>query len=150
MAVAWDHRSDVLASFGSFLGVLGARLGLPVLDPIASVLICLLILKVAVDIFRDAMHKMTDSACDEHFIAELSAVILVQDDVLDIDRIRTRLFGDKIYMDVEISVNGDFTLREAHVVAERVHRSIESQFHKVKHCMVHVNPGVPHAEIEES
>lgn len=63
MADAWHHRSDALSSIGSFAGVLGARLGMPVLDPVASVVICLFILKAAWDIFQDAISKMIDRAC---------------------------------------------------------------------------------------
>lgn len=61
MADAWHHRSDAFSSIGSLIGIVGARAGFPVLDPIASVVICLFILKVAVDIFRDAIKKLTDS-----------------------------------------------------------------------------------------
>ena len=57
MADAWHHRSDALSSIGSFVGILGARLGLPVLDPVASVVICVFILKAAFDVFRDAVSK---------------------------------------------------------------------------------------------
>jgi cation diffusion facilitator family transporter len=140
MAVAWDHRSDVLASAGAFIGIFGARIGLPVLDPIASVIISLLIIKVAVSIFRDALKRMTDSSCDEAQVDEIRAVALEQTDVIGIDRIRTRLFGDRVYVDIEISVNGDSSLHEAHCVAQRVHDAIEARFENVKHCMVHVNP----------
>jgi len=140
LAVAWDHRSDVLSSAGAFIGVFGARIGLPILDPVASTVISLLILRVAVRVFRDAMRKMTDTACDEPLEKEISAIALEQEDVLGIDRIRTRLFGDMIYVDIEISANGWLTLDEAHSAAQRVHDAIEKRFGNVKHCMVHVNP----------
>ena len=140
LAVAWDHRSDVLASAGAFVGILGARIGLPILDPIASVVISLLILKVAISIFRDAMRKMTDTSCDEALEDEIRAVAMEQADVLGVDKIKTRLFGDRIFVDIEISVLGASSLLEAHGVAQRVHDAIESRFEKVKHCMVHVNP----------
>ena len=140
MAVAWDHRSDVLSSAGAFVGILGARIGLPILDPIASVIISLLILKVAVDIFRTAMRKMTDTSCDEAFEEEIRQVALEQEDVLGVDSISTRLFGDRIYVDIEISADGASTLDAAHSAAQRVHDAIEGRFEKVKHCMVHVNP----------
>lgn len=65
MADAWHHRSDALSSVGSFIGIFGARLGFPILDPIASVVICLFILKAAFDIASDAVDKLTDKACDE-------------------------------------------------------------------------------------
>lgn len=140
MADAWHHRSDALSSIGSFIGILGARIGFPILDPVACVVICLFILKAAMDIFRDAIGKMTDKACDEGTSAEMRDVILSQEAVEGIDRLKTRLFGDKIYVDVEIRADGSTTLEQAHNTAQRVHDAIEEQFPKVKHCMVHVNP----------
>ena len=140
LAVAWDHRSDVLSSAGAFIGVFGARIGLPILDPIASAVISVLILRVAVRVFRDAMRKMTDTACDEPLEKEITAIALEQKDVLGVDRIRTRLFGDMIYVDIEICAAGWLTLDEAHSAAQRVHDAIEKRFGNVKHCMVHVNP----------
>lgn len=140
MADAWHHRSDAMSSVGSFAGILGARLGFPVLDPVASVVICLFILKVSVDIFMDATGKMVDKACDGTVVEEIREVILAQEAVKGIDHIQTRLFGDKIYVDVEISVDGNVPLYEAHDTAHRVHDAIEARFENIKHCMVHVNP----------
>lgn len=140
MADAWHHRSDAFSSVGSFAGILGARLGLPVLDPVASVIICLFILKVAYDIFMDSIGKMTDKACDDKTVEEIRAVVLAQETVAGIDLINTRLFGDKIYVDVEISVHGGVSLVDAHQTAHNVHDAIEKSFERVKHCMVHVNP----------
>jgi cation diffusion facilitator family transporter len=140
MADAWHHRSDALSSVGSFAGILGARMGRPILDPAAGLVICVFILKAAFDIFADAVGKMTDKSCDDLTIKEIRSVILEQENVAGIDQVKTRLFGDKIYVDVEISADGDATLREAHEAAQLVHDAIESRFPKVKHCMVHVNP----------
>ncbi|MCL2054691.1 MAG: cation diffusion facilitator family transporter [Oscillospiraceae bacterium] len=140
LADAWHHRSDAMSSVGSFIGILGARLGFPILDPLASVVICLFILKVGYDIFKDSIGKMTDKACDDAVIEEIRAAVLEDEAVLGIDQIKTRLFGDKIYVDLEISLNGSDTLNEAHSIAERVHENIEEKFPKVKHCMIHVNP----------
>jgi len=140
MADAWHHRSDSLSSIGSFLGILGARLGFPILDPVAAVVICLFILKAAVDVFRDAIGKMTDKACDEETENKMREVILTQKSVVGIDLLKTRLFGDRIYVDVDIGVDEAKALHEAHDIAQRVHDAIESEFPKVKHCTVHVNP----------
>lgn len=142
MADAWHHRSDAFSSVGSFAGIFGARLGFPILDPLACIIICLFILKAAIDIFRDAVGKMTDRACDDETIAKMRDLILSQKSVAGIDGLKTRLFGDKIYMDVEIRVDALVRLEEAHLVAQAVHDVIEEQFPKVKHCMVHVNPVV--------
>lgn len=142
-ADAWHHRSDAFSSIGSFAGIFGARLGFPVMDAVASVVICAFILWAAVSIFRDAVGKMTDKACDEPTIERIRTVILEQEDVEGIDTLRTRLFGDKVFVDVEIRANGSATLETTHRAAQRVHDAIETQFPQVKHCMVHVNPDSP-------
>ncbi len=140
LADAWHHRSDALSSIGSFLGILGARMGFPVLDSVASVVICLFILKVAFDIFKDAIDKMTDKACDECIVEEIRSVIHSIDGVLSIDVLKSRMFGNKIYIDIEISADGSISLTDSHSIAQTVHDAIESRFPLVKHCMVHVNP----------
>lgn len=140
MADAWHHRSDALSSIGAFVGILGAMLGAPILDSIASLVICLLILKVAVDIFRGAVGKMVDKSCDETTVQKMSEVIKSVDGVRCLDEIKTRVFGNKIYVEIEVAVDGQLRLIEAHEIAETVHDEIELQFPDVKHCMVHVNP----------
>ena len=140
MADAWHHRSDALSSVGSFVGIFGARLGFPVLDPLASLVICLFILKAAAEVFRDALRKMVDHACDEDTVSRLKRSISEEKGVEHLDMIRTRLFGSKSYVDVEIAVNGGLSLNSAHHIAENVHDKVEREFPEVKHCIIHVNP----------
>ncbi len=141
MADAWHHRSDALSSVGALIGIAGARMGFPILDPIASLAICFFIEKAAYDIFMDAVDKMVDKACDEETESALKECALSQEGVLGVDLLHTRVFGNMIYVDIEIRADGEETLRRAHETAERVHDSIEKDFPKVKHIMVHVNPG---------
>ncbi|MCD8348572.1 MAG: cation diffusion facilitator family transporter [Lachnospiraceae bacterium] len=140
MADAWHHRSDALSSIGSLVGVAGARAGFPVLDPLASVVISAFILKVAVDIFRDAIRKMTDTACDAEYTEKMRQYIAGQEGVARVDLLQTRMFGEKVYVDVEIAVDAHMELEDAHAIAERVHDGLEQQFDNIKHVMVHVNP----------
>lgn len=140
MADAWHHRSDALSSVGAFIGIIFAMNGVTVLDSVASIAICLLILKVAVDIFRQAIDKMVDKSCDDETIGKMSDLIKSIDGVLTLDVIRTRVFGNKIYAEIEVSADGNLTLIDAHAIAEHVHHGIEEKFPDVKHCMVHVNP----------
>lgn len=140
MADAWHHRSDALSSVGSFVGIFGARMGFPMLDPLASVVICLFVVKAAVDIFRDAISKMTDKSCDQETVNEMHDCIMNIQGVEGIDLLKTRSFGSKYYVDIEIKADGDKKLWEAHAIAENVHHAIEQRFPLVKHCMVHVNP----------
>lgn len=140
MADAWHHRSDALSSVGALVGIGGAMMGFPVMDSIASIVIFVFIAKAAYDIFKDAMDKMVDHSCDDETEKEMRDFVLAQKEVLSVDLLHTRIFGNKIYVDVEIGVNGSYTLRQAHEIAEEVHEGIEKNFPKVKHVMVHVNP----------
>ena len=70
----------------------------------------------------------------------MRATILEQAGVLGVDMLKTRLFGSKIYVDVEICADGAQSLNQAHAIAEAVHEALEKKFPAVKHCMVHVNP----------
>lgn len=140
MADAWHHRSDALSSVGSLIGIGGAMLGFPVLDSVASVVICLFILKVAYDIFKDAVTKMLDTSCDAEYEQELTNYIASQNDVIRVDMLQSRMFGNKVYIDLEIAVDGNKSLRDAHAVADRVHDNVENDFPNIKHIMIHVNP----------
>ena len=139
-ADAWHHRSDALSSVGALFGIAGARMGYPFLDCVASVVICAFVIKAAYDIFKDAVDKMLDTACDKDTVKKLQKIILNQPGVLGISKLTARIFGSKVYVDVEIEADGDMTLRAAHEVAENVHHAIERGASDVKHCMVHVNP----------
>lgn len=140
MADAWHHRSDALSSIGSLIGIAGAMLGYPVMDSIASVVICLFILKVAYDISKDALIKMLDTSCGEDYDEQLTSFIAEKESVLSVDMLHSRMFGNKVYIDLEISVDGNKSLREAHEVAEHIHKDVEHNYPEIKHIMIHVNP----------
>lgn len=139
-ADAWHHRSDALSSIGALIGVGGSMLGYPVCDPIASVVICLLILKQGVSIIIDALKKMLDTSCGPQFEDKIRELVDDESQVERIDVLRTRMFGDKVYVDMEIAIDGTMQLTDAHAIAERVHDNVEQAFPEVKHVMIHVNP----------
>ncbi len=84
--------------------------------------------------------KMVDKSCPDELVDRMREVVRKEEGVINIDDMKTRLFGDKIYVDVEFSADGRKSLEESHDIAERVHAAIEREFPAVKHCMVHVNP----------
>jgi cation diffusion facilitator family transporter len=140
MADAWHHHSDSLSSVGALLGIVGARMGLPVLDPVAGLFICFFIAKAAIDIFREAVEKMVDHNCDEALENALREKILSYAEVHSIDLMKTREFGNRVYIELEVSVDGKLPLIEAHEIAENIHDDIEKNFSQVKHVMIHLNP----------
>lgn len=140
MADAWHHRSDAFSSIGSLIGVGGAMLGFPIMDSLASAVICLFILKVAYDIMKDAFSKLLDISCGHDFEQKLSAFILAQEYVQSVDMLQSRMFGNKVYVDLEIALDGTLSLKDAHDIAEHVHNEVENAFPEIKHIMIHVNP----------
>ena len=148
-ADAWHHRSDALSSIGSLVGVIGGLCGVKILDSVACIVICLLILKAAIQIFWDAIKKMTDEACDEKTENEIKSFISNCEGVWRVDKLLTRMFGNRIYVIAEIACKADIPLYEAHSIAETVHKGIERQFPLVKHVTVHVNPYTEEPEQEE-
>ncbi|MCR4689859.1 MAG: cation diffusion facilitator family transporter [Lachnospiraceae bacterium] len=139
-ADAWHHRSDAFSSIGSFIGIEMARIGFPFMDPMAGLIICLLILKVAFDISKDAISKMLDTSCPPELEEDIRTFVTSQSGVERVDLLHTRQFGNRIYCDLEIAVRGELTLTEAHAIAEEVHDAVEQKYPNIKHVMIHVNP----------
>lgn len=139
-ADAWHHRSDAFSSIGTLVGIIGARLKYPILDPIASLVICLFIFKVSIDIYKDSINQLVDHAADDKTINLIKEEINSIKNVKKLDMLKTRVHGNKLYVDVEISVDNTLSLNKAHDIAELVHKRIELCNSDIIHCMVHVNP----------
>ena len=139
-AEAWHQRSDALTSIGALIGIAGARMGVPVMEPVASLIIALFILRVAVRIFRDAIDQMVDHSASEETEAAFRETAMEQPGVQGVELLRTRMFGNRVYVDLEIAADPELSLAAAHEIAERVHDAIEQTYPDVKHIMVHVNP----------
>lgn len=142
MADAWHHRSDAFSSIGTLIGIFGARMGFPILDPIASLIICILITKVAIDIYMQAIDQLIDHCADKNTIINIKNNIENINGVISIDELKTRVSANRLYVDVEICVNSNLSVCEGHEIAESVHNTIENLDTRIKHCMVHVNPNL--------
>ena len=142
-ADAWHHRSDAMSSIAALIGIALAMSGFPIMDPIASIIICLFIAKLSIGILLDSINKTVDRSCDCETVDSMKRTIMGIKGVRSIDLINTRLFGNYIYVDLEISVDCDITVEEGHGIAENVHQTLERTFPEVKHVMVHVNPYHP-------
>lgn len=139
-ADAWHHRSDAFSSIGSLVGVGGAILGFKFFDPLAAIVIALIILKIAVEIYMKSIDEVMDKSADEETIQMIREAVNGVQGVVAIDLLLTRQHASVLYVDLEIGVNGDLTLWKAHEIAENVHHAVEARVESVKHCMVHVNP----------
>jgi cation diffusion facilitator family transporter len=140
LADAWHHRSDAFSSVGTLIGITGAKMGYPILDPIASLIVCIFIIKVAIDIYLQAVRQLMDVSADSEVVYQIRNSILKTDGVANLDMLKTRIHANKIYVDIEIGVDAKLSLKESHNIAERVHCNVEKCDDKIKHCTVHVNP----------
>lgn len=140
MADAYHHHSDGLSSIGSFVGILGSILGFPYLDHITALLICFLIIKISFEILHDALQRLVDHASNEEIELKITELVLLDKDIISVDSLKTRLFGSKIYVDLEIGCCETLSLKQAHLIAHRTHDHLEQEIPIIKHCMIHVNP----------
>ena len=139
-ADAWHHRSDAISSVVSLLGIYFTIKGYIYMDLIASILISIIIVKISIEIFIESINKMLDTACNPQTIKEIENIVLSTKGVTGIDLLKTRQFGDKIYIDLEITANKSISFERSHKIAHNVHDNIEKNIKEVKHCMVHINP----------
>lgn len=139
--VAFDFRFDVFLSCSVFVGVLLAMLGLWFFEPVAAVFASVLLLVSAAKFLGKSINQLIDRAADDKTTEIINQAILSCGGVCRIDLLMTRLHGNSIYVDVEISVNADITVREGHSIAESVHDKLENELDfRIKHCNVHINP----------
>lgn len=140
MADAWHHRSDSLSSIGALIGIAGARMGISLFDPIASLIICLFIIKASYDIFMDAVSKLVDKSCSEEMQQQIIDFCMNQTYIDNIGKIQTRMFGNRIYVDIEVLADGSISLYKSHEISVRLHDDIEANFPEIKHIAVFVLP----------
>lgn len=142
-ANAWHHRSDALSSLGTAIGIGGAIfLGRrwTVLDPIASVVVGMFIVKVAIDLLRrgigDLMEQSLPDAVEEEMLQMVGAI----PDVVEPHDLRTRRIGNHYAIELHILMDGDISLREAHDKASEVESLLRSRYGADTHVAVHVEP----------
>lgn len=139
-ADAWHHRSDAFSSIGTFVGILGARLGLVALDPIAGVIVSILVIKVGIDLYIKSVRELVDESADDTINKNIKKITLKTPGVRGIKTLKTRTFGNRIYVDLEIYVDSHITVKEGHDISEEVHDNLEKEIDEIKHCMVHIEP----------
>ncbi len=142
-ANAWHHRSDALSSIGAAIGIGGAIfLGnrWTVLDPLASIVVGAMLVKVAWDLLGPSFGELTDSSLPAETENQMLEIISGIPGVEDPHNLRTRRVGNRIVAEVHIRLDGSLTLAEAHEKATEVERRIKAQFGQNSHIIVHMEP----------
>lgn len=137
-AAAKDNLSDAWVSIGIAAGIIGSQFSLPWLDPVAAVIVGLLICKTAWDIFRDASHHLTDGF-DEEEIQSFKKTTLSLYGVKGVKEIKARNYGNNTVVDIVILVNSNLDIRDAHDISTKV-ENILMKKHNVYNVHVHVEP----------
>ena len=139
-AEAWHHRSDALSSIGSFAGVLGARLGLPILDPIASIVICLFIFKVAFDLVRTGLNELLERSLPADVEEEILRIVTADPEVCQPHNLRTRRIGAAIAVEVHVRMDGAMTVARSHALTVDIERRLRARFGEGTMIAIHVEP----------
>jgi cation diffusion facilitator family transporter len=140
IANAWHHRSDALSSVAAFAGILGARMGFPILDPAAAVVVAALIAKMALQLLVEAIREVTDATLERDILHELGADIRRLPGVVSFHELRARRMGPRLLVDLHVEVEGSTTVSDGHQVAERVRQLVFQKQAGVSEVLVHVDP----------
>ncbi|MBQ6198551.1 MAG: cation transporter [Bacteroidales bacterium] len=142
-ANAWHHRSDALSSIGAAIGIGGAIIlgeRWTVLDPLASIVVGAMLVKVAWDLLGPSFGELTESSLPADTEQEMLQLISEVEGVEDPHNLRTRRIGSHIAAEVHIRLDGSQTLESAHEKASQVERRFKERFGKESHIIIHMEP----------
>ena len=139
-ATAWHHRSDSLSSIGALIGIVGASLGITVMDAVASLIICIIVVKIGLEVLISSVKNLIDTSVEDDVVNEIYEISRNFQGVEEVINIKTRSFGHRFYAEIVIGCRHDLSLNEGHQIAEALHEKLEADFPNVKHVFVHVDP----------
>ncbi|HZX21070.1 MAG TPA: cation diffusion facilitator family transporter [Clostridia bacterium] len=140
IADAWHHRSDALSSIASFVGILGAKYKIYILDGLAGLAVSIIVIKVGIKIFISCFQQLIDVSIHTDEIENVKNIIINKTDTKNISDMRTRQHGTKAFVDISICVDPDINVQEGHDIAQEVENIIKEEIENVKDVIVHVNP----------
>lgn len=138
MAAAKDNLSDALVSIGAFIGIVAAQFGLSWMDPLAAVIVGLIICRTAWGIFREAAHDLTDGFDDEQ-LAQMKITIGKTQGVVSVRDLKARVHGNKVWVDVTIEVEGALRVHESHRISDEIEARLRNH-HRIGEVLVHIEP----------
>lgn len=143
IANAWHHRSDVISSIGTMIGIGGAMFfgrKWRILDPIAAVVVSFFIIKAGYDIIKPAINELLEASLPKEQTDEITEIIRSVAGVKGLHNLRTRKIGNAIAIDVHVKMDGDLRLTEAHEIASRIEKAIRDHYGVESMINVHMEP----------
>lgn len=142
-ANAWHHRSDALSSVGTAIGIGGAVMlgdGWAILDPIAAIVVCVLIIVTAFRIIRQSSGELLEESLPKETEDRIEQIVYQDTLVSDIHKLHTRRIGNIIAIEMHLRMPAGITLAESHVHATAIEQSLKTEFGKGTHIMLHIEP----------
>jgi len=139
-ADAWHHRTDALSSIAALIGIGGARLGYPILDPLAGFAVSIFVIKAGLYIFHTAYEELMDAALPAKMLDDIKRLSMNIDGVMRIKDVKGRKMGIDILIDMTIEVNKDISVEEAHTITAKVRRNVLKNLRGAKEILIHVEP----------
>ncbi|MBO4645796.1 MAG: cation transporter [Bacteroidales bacterium] len=143
VANAWHHRSDALSSIGAAVGIGGAILlgdRWTVLDPLASIVVGAMLVKVAYDLLRNSVGELTECSLPENTVREIEGILSSFPDVTEPHNLRTRRIGNRIAIEAHIRMDGNLPLKTVHERATDIERALKERFGADTHITLHTEP----------
>ncbi|MCT4595524.1 MAG: cation diffusion facilitator family transporter [Anaeromicrobium sp.] len=140
MSDAWHHRSDAFSSIAALIGIIGSRLGYAYLDPVAGIIVSVIVVKVGIELLLQAVHELMDGSIDEKEIEEIKDKVMEIKGVRNINQLRGRKHGSKTNLDINICVDPNITVYEGHKIGDIAQRDIKNEFSNIKEIIVHIDP----------
>ncbi len=139
-ANAWHHRSDAVSSIVVLIGIGATYIGYPVLDSVAAILVALMIAKIGLDLSRQSIQELVDTALEPEMVEHIKQTILDIDDVRQLHMLRTRRMGHNALVDVHIQVPPKLSVSEGHHITETVETRLKDKFEDINDVTVHIDP----------
>lgn len=143
VANAWHHRSDALSSVGAAIGIGGAILlgdRWAVLDPLASIVVGAMLVKVAWDVLRNSVNELTESSLPEETEHEIEEILTSFPDVTEPHNLRTRRIGNRIAIEAHVRMDGNLPLHKVHERATDIEQKLKERFGPDTHVTLHTEP----------
>ena len=141
IADAWHHRSDAISSIAAAIGILGANMGYPILDPIAGIIVAILIIRVGWNIIVDAVNTLMVKAPPKEDSEDIRKTVNDIEGVKEIKELRAHYSGVDLYVDLRIVVDGNLTVKQGHDISVEVRNTLLKECEQVKEVIVHIHPG---------
>ena len=146
VANAWHARSDAASSLVVGLGIIGNLAGYSLLDPVAALVVGMMVLKMGWSFGWEALHDLMDQSADDDEVEAIRSTILATPDVRGCHNLRTRKLGDMLSVDVHVDIDADITVEAGHTIVQAVENALRDR-HRVLGVMVHADPWRPAGQV---